>query len=484
VSESGIVFNQRRKRGCRRICELKDRAMRKLRILWLFLVTFLTAAAAQTLDQPATVISNPSPPSSSPQPNPTPTPPQTPSDELNSHLPFWLRFSGQVRFRGAGAIDESFGSEDASYLLTRLRLNMQLIPTSWINFYFQGQDAHIIGAKQTASLPPLQQDTMDLRLGYVELGGETKAVSVRVGRQELAFGEERLIGPADWLNTPRSFDAASAAIHINGITLDAFAGAVVKIHDGQFNESTPGNYIYGLYSSLSKVVPQAKLEPYFFWRRQSGLTVQPGTLGVSNFGTLGFRFVGKSLVNGDYDVEMAKQTGSLGPETVAAWAGHWLIGYTVSGKRLSPRFVTEFNYATGNNSKDGRVGTFNQLFPSGHNLYGLTDQVGWQNIQHVRTGVELKARSDWTVSAKYNAYWLADPHDALYNVFSTAIASSPSGKAGSYVGQELDVIASHKYKAGPVLSGGFGHLFPGTFLQATTPGKGYSFPYASILYPF
>lgn len=461
--------------------------MKQRHILWLFLITFFAAAVAQTPEPQTaalTLTSNPLPSPLASPPDPPSPPPQTPSDELNSHLPSWLRFSGQIRLRGAGAIDESFGSEDASYLLTRLRLNMQVIPASWISFYFQGQDAHIIGAKKTPSLPPLQQDTMDLRLGYVAFGGETNPVNVRVGRQELAFGEERLIGPADWLNTPRSFDAASATVRIDGIRLDAFAGSVVKIHDGQFNETTPGNYIYGLYSSLSKLVPRAKLEPYFFWRRQSGLTIQPGTLGITNFGTLGFRFVGKSLVNGDYDVEMAKQAGSLEPETVAAWAGHWLIGYTLAGMRFSPRFVAEFNYATGNNSKDGRVGTFNQLFPSGHNLYGLTDQIGWQNIQHVRTGVELKAHPDWTVSTKYNAYWLADSHDALYNVFSTAIASSPSGSAGRFVGQELDFIISHKYKAGPILSGGFGHLFPGTFLQAVTPGKSYSFPYAQVMYPF
>lgn len=417
--------------------------------------------------------------------NPPPAPPAVPSDKLNSHLPSWLRFSGEIRLRGAGALGDFFKADtNDAYLLSRFRLNMAVMPTAWMSFHFQAQDSRVIGDTKTASLPALQQDTMDLRLAYVELGKEDHPVSARIGRQELAFGEERLIGPANWLNTPRSFDGASATFHVNGVRLDAFAASVVKIHDRQFNESTPGNDIYGLYSSFAKLVPDSKVEPYLFWRRQSGLTVEPGVLGISNFATIGVRWAGKAAGKTDYDVEVAKQAGSEGPKTIAAWAGHWLGGYTLTHTRFSPRFVAEYNYATGNNPANGKISTFNQLFPSGHDLYGLTDQVGWQNIEHVRTGVELKVRPDWTVSSKYSSYWLADDHDALYNTAGVAIAVSPSGKAGSYVGQELDFVLSHKYKVGPVVSGGVGHLFPGTFLQDTTPGKSYTFPYAAVAYAF
>jgi hypothetical protein len=267
--------------------------------------------------------------------------------------------------------------------------------------------------------------------------------------------------------------------------LDAFAASVVKIHDGQFNENTPGNYISGFYSSFSKLIPRSSLEPYFFWRRQSGLITEKRSPGISNFGTLGFRWAGKSLFNTDYSAEMAKQAGSLGSDTIAAWAGHWLLGYTLAGKVLTPRLFAEYNYASGDkNPADGKRGTFDQLFPSAHDLYGLTDQVGWKNIRHVRTGVEVKPRVNWSIASKYNLYWLADPHDALYNSASIVVAKSPVGHAGVFVGQELDFVSTIKYKQGPVLFGGFGHLFPGTFLKATTPGRGYNYPYLSVLYSF
>ncbi len=452
-------------------------------LLSITLIALVTPLFGQ---QPAMIVNDSSAPPSTKQPDPPPVAPKPPSDELNARLPSWLRFSGEIRLRGAGMLGDFFKPDtDDSYLLTRLRLNMQVTPTSWMNFYFQAQDAHQIGTRKTGSLPPLQQDAMDLRLAYVEFGNaDTKPVRVRLGRQELAFGEERLIGPANWLNTPRSFDAVSATFRAKGFRLDAFAASVVKIDDGQFNESTPGNYISGLYAALSNIIPRSTVEPYFLWRRQSGLLTETRQPGISNFGTLGFRWIGKSLLNTDYDVEMARQDGALGSDTIGAWAGHWLLGYTLP-KKLTPRFFAEFNYASGDHTaSDGRRGTFDQLFPSGHDLYGLTDQVGWKNIRHLRTGIEMKPRVNLTVSTKYNSYWLADPHDALYNAASIVVARSPAGKSGVYVGQELDFVGSLKFKQGPVWSMGFGHLFPGTFLKATTPGRDYSYPYASVLYAF
>lgn len=125
------------------------------------------------------------------------------SDELNDHLPRWLSFSGEIRLRGEGFTGAGSKSDrDDAYLLTRLRLTMKVQPTSWLKFVFQGQDAHVLGESLIAPAPPYQ-DTMDLRLGYIELGDmEKKKFSFRAGRQELAFGEERLLGNANWLKYP------------------------------------------------------------------------------------------------------------------------------------------------------------------------------------------------------------------------------------------------------------------------------------------
>ena len=128
------------------------------------------------------------------------------SDPLNDRLPKWLHFGGEYRARVEGFTSGGFKpNNDDAYFLSRLRLSLTVQPESWLKFSFQGQDAHVFWKNQNPPAPPFQ-DAMDLRVGYMELGDlEKMRAGVRVGRQEMVFGDERLIGTANWLNTPRIF---------------------------------------------------------------------------------------------------------------------------------------------------------------------------------------------------------------------------------------------------------------------------------------
>ena len=408
------------------------------------------------------------------------------SDDVNAEFPKWLRLGAEYRARVEGFTGGGFkpNSEDA-YLLSRVRINMFLLPTSWLKFGFQGQDAHVFWKNQNPAVPPYQ-DSMDMRQAYVEFGDiEKNRIGVRAGRQELAFGDERLIGNSNWTNTARSFDALRGTVRHGSFRADLFAARVVKLQDGEFDWSTPGNNLYGIYGGIEKLVPKATVEPYFLWRRQSALKTESGMPGISNFGTVGVRWVGKLPANFDYATEMDRQAGSLGTDTISAWAGHWVVGETLPNTHFKPRVSVEYNYASGDhNSKDGTRGTFDQLYATAHDKYGLADQVGWKNIRNARAGVDLKLAKKWGLTGRYDAWWLADPHDALYSAASTVVARNTAGTAGSFVGQEIDSVLAYTFSKYLQVSGGYGHIFPGTFLNNTTPGESYNFPYASTTLVF
>ena len=408
------------------------------------------------------------------------------SDDVNGDLPSWLRFGAEYRARVEGFTGGAFkpNNEDA-YLLSRLRINMLVVPTTWLKFGFQGQDSHVFWKNQNPAAPPYQ-DAMDLRQGYVEFGDvEKKAIGVRAGRQELAFGDERLIGNSNWTNTARSFDALRGTYHHGGFRLDLFASRVVKQQDGEFDWSTPGNNFYGAYGAIEKLIPNATIEPYFLWRRQSALKTETGTVGTMNFGTVGLRWVGKLPASWDYGLEIDRQDGSLGTDTIGAWAGHWVLGKTLATPYLHPRIAIEYNYASGDdNPKDGHRGTFDQLYATGHDKYGMDDQVGWKNIRDARLSFETKPGKKWSAIGRYNAWWLADSHDGLYNAASTLIVRVASGAAGRFVGQELDGALAYNLSRQFQFGGGFGHIFPGTFLNHATPGQSYNYPYASTTFVF
>lgn len=162
-----------------------------------------------------------------------------------------------------------------------------------------------------------------------------------------------------------------------------------------------------------------------------------------------------------------------------------VVGKTLINTRFQPRFSVEYNYASGDhNPKDGTHGTFDQLYPTAHDKYGLADQVGWKNISNARAGVDTKLTKKWGLEERYDAWWLADPHDALYSAASTVIVRNPAGTAGRFVGQEIDSVLAYNFSKYLQVSGGYGHIFPGTFLNHTTPGESYNFPYLSTTQVF
>ena len=145
---------------------------------------------------------------------------------------------------------------DDSYFLSRLRINAVVTPSRLFSATVQLQDARVAQKEVGPTTPPFR-GPLDLRMAYADIGDVQKGVvSVRAGRQELAFGEQRLIGHLNWTNTARSFDGARATIRRGGYQVDVFGASVVRIEADSFDESGNGNRLGGAYGSLSALVPE------------------------------------------------------------------------------------------------------------------------------------------------------------------------------------------------------------------------------------
>lgn len=166
----------------------------------------------------------------------------TPSE----HLPPWLQVGGQIRGRvefpsGTSLINNS---EDG-YYASRIRVSLGVKPTRWLSFFAEGQDARTEGYN-LAVAPTTLYNPLDLRQGYVELSFRRRFVKLRAGRQELAFGGERLIGPADW-GMSRTFDALDLTVGRDNARVDFLAGSAVAIDPTRFDRHKPGEHFYGAY---------------------------------------------------------------------------------------------------------------------------------------------------------------------------------------------------------------------------------------------
>ena len=391
----------------------------------------------------------------------------------NSGLPAWLRLGGEERVRLEGLDGVAFKPAGNTYLLQRLRLNLDVTPISWLKFSFQAEDSRVFFTNVSPA-PSSQKNPMDLRLGYAQLGNsEAGPVSLRAGRQSLAFGEGRLVADPNWSNVGRTFDGLRVTLRYHKVRLDAFTGASDKIYTDGFDTPTPGEHFHGLYGSIDKVIPNATVEPYLFWKLEHNVKGEVTKAGNLDVKTAGLRWVGKLPFGFDYGLEMAVQRGRQANEPISAWASHLVVGHTLPNAKHLPRLYAEFNRATGDqNPRDGVHGAFDPLFPSSHDKFGTADQFCWTNIVHARSGIQYRVREGLTLAAAYNSFWLANRRDGIYSGGKVTIASN--GSQGNHIGQEADIQAQWNPGRYTLVDLAFGHIFPGEFLRNAGRGSAYN----------
>jgi hypothetical protein len=227
-------------------------------------------------------------------------------------------------------------------------------------------------------------DEFDLLNGFADIMiplGDRASATLRGGRQELIFGSQRLVGPGDFTQVPRSFDGGTAIGRIADWTIIPFwAEAVPIVQKYRFNESTSDHKLFGIFSTGPLHLLPVNLDLYWLGVDNAAASFN-GTAGREHRQTLGGRTVGKiGQTPLDFEVEGASQFGSVGRGNIAAWMLTTVLGYALPIPQLSPRVYLEFDYASGDQRPGGTVGTFNQLFPNAHSYLGYIDYIATSSV--------------------------------------------------------------------------------------------------------
>jgi hypothetical protein len=394
-----------------------------------------------------------------------------------------------IDFRRAGV------DNDNSYLELRERIHAGYAPVSWFSIFAEGRDSSSTGDERH---PSPDADAHDLYQAFVRLGDPSRfPLTAKIGRQELIYGDERLVGNADWYNVPRTFDAAKVRFEVPNLWVDAFASRVVVPVPQEFNEANDYDWFSGLYGSSSTLIPGQETQLYFLSRNaspQAAKVASPSLYplpGARDIYTLGAHV--KSLPgqwNGwDYAAEIGGQLGSINlpvPGAGAhrldheAFAAFVAGGYTWREALGTPRLGAEYNFASGDsNPKDGKDQTFENLFPTNHRLYGYMDFFSWRNLHDPRLSASLRPIRPLLLTLDYHAFWLADTQDFFYPISGPGRGASGPAQPGepvsygrnpqfnSFVGSELDLEAIYTPKNWLTVRAGYGHFFVGDYVRSS-----------------
>ena len=219
--------------------------------------------------------------------------------------------------------------------------------------YVEGRDAHAVSDIRTVP----ENDRFDLYQAYLRIGDTNIfPLSLKAGRQELIYGDQRYIGNSDWSNLGRSFDSVKLRYENDFFWLDAFTGRLVLAKDGRFNNPNHSDWFSGLYASTQRLASWQETDLFFLANNIGGRSTAEGGQKPRDVYTLGTRWksLPGKLGGWDYSFEAAGQFGSI-PENSRRF-DHRGYAVNIAGGRTwndafgAPRLGVGYDFGSGDSN--------------------------------------------------------------------------------------------------------------------------------------
>jgi hypothetical protein len=426
---------------------------------------------------------------------PAPPPPETTAAEKPATAPVQdpifktlvksVSLDGQIRVRAEYRDPTSYINADPQtrsddVFLTRIRLNLKFSVNDDIDVFVQPQDQRVWG--QEASVLTDERN-MDLHQGYVEIRNFLgEPITIKVGRMELSYGDQRLISPLDWSNIGRAWDGAKLKYSAKDWWIEGFYTVIkdplaVNSVPGLPAAATPPGVVNGaaedqdfggLYFSYTGIADH-EFDVYGFFRefQDKSFVAENGALGDLIDHTYGARIKGKDA-GFDYTLEAMGQSGKRSADRIQSYAYVATLGYTFD-MDWKPRIGVEYDYASGDrHAGDGKLNTFDPLFPFNHYYQGFADVVGFRNLKDLSLYLSVKPSDTTSINLDFHNFWLAQDEDAWYNDNGTVVrAGVASGIPTTRLAQEVDLHAKVTVSKFVKFWGGWSHVFAGPYVRQT-----------------
>jgi hypothetical protein len=305
-------------------------------------------------------------------------------------------------------------------------------------------------------------------------------VQVRVGRQELTYGREWLVGNNDaGMNfSGLAFDAVKVRYADDMFAVDAWYAKLLDLTSplqlgllGEVEEDGDMDFygVYGSYMGLEGMT----IDAYWLYLRSGIEMLGFDTDDVVGLHTVGARLAGTlDLEAGmlDYGIEGAAQFGSNNvPEDFASndsgdfggWAFNAMAGFTFATD-YSPRIEAEYAYFSGDDDwDDGDTDEFVRMFSDVHygelNFGGNLDRDA-TNLHIVRIGASAKPCEKSKVRLDV-LYFLLAEDDVDGGAKTFGYPQYGTSDPDDTVGWELDLAVDYQYTEDLLLTLGWAHFF-------------------------
>jgi len=323
------------------------------------------------------------------------------------------------------------GSQAENYVISRNEIHADLRLGADIQIFTQLQSDW---APWKKVLTPVDADRLGVEQGFIAI---TRSIAkgtlkVRIGRQQIAFDIQRFVSVRDGPNVRQSYDAVWVDYERGPWRVTGFYSQPVQNRDASVFDDYSSHHLTFGGAKLERQLPaNSKLSVYYAHFTQDSVTF-PSVSGNESRDILDAHYAG-AVGNVDWDLEGMRQTGTLGPDEVRAWALGSLGGYTLAHVLWTPRLGLQVDAASGNGNPNNHVlGTFNPLFPNGYYVT-LSGYTGYVNFVHVKPSLTLHPASGVQLMFAIAGQWRQTTSDAVYTQPDIPVAGTV-GASGRYTG--------------------------------------------------
>ncbi|WP_173273266.1 alginate export family protein [Thiosulfatimonas sediminis] len=386
----------------------------------------------------------------------------------NSELFFEIRERAEQqenlndKFYGA---NPKVGESSDSYLLSRIRIGLNHQFDDHWSGRVSLQDSRVFGwgfadadwssAEFGGLVNDPQQDPLEL--GDTWLHYQDEFWETKIGRQSIAYGDQRVFGPGAWKNSGKwIWDAAKLRIKQDQNWLEAFYGKT-KIHDPDEFSLThrhgfTGSGLYGHY----KLTPAWLIEPMVFTK------FNDDSLSYQEKDQLNY---GARVVYKDYgfkvDATALKQVGEL-TDNRGQNLDMDAYAYSLDATyRFSPQWMLGFThaFASGDDKSTAANERFDGAYGAAAKYYGQMNVMAWSNLADYALIANYRPHRDWQIEAEYHQFY-ADQIDDAWKAYKSGLNAQ-----SQHYGNEIDLIASYRYSKQLDLKLGLGVFMPGDAIK-------------------
>ncbi|HHH31711.1 MAG TPA: hypothetical protein ENK57_25640 [Polyangiaceae bacterium] len=329
-----------------------------------------------------------------------------------------------LRFRHFEARDFTPGTT-SDFLRHRARLGLDLDWESRVGVFVQVQDIRLLG-EELDTLGDFDADGFDLHQGYARVR-PFEQLELRIGRQEIAYENHRLIGTVAWLEQARSFDAFRISFDEGMLHADAFYAKVVEGAAASHQDAGVDGDVDLLAGNLHVAA---------FDELDVALVGVLETSHSRNLGTAGGIVGGKTSVGFSYALEGYGQFGSArGDVTHRAYLLSGRLGQQID-VATTPYVRSFVDYVSGDSDPSDDVrSSFTTLYSTAHKFHGEMDFfLNLPRDTNEAGLIDLGGMLGFHPVGKMDL-------GVTYHNFRTA-AATPTG--ATTFGHELDTILSYR----------------------------------------